>query len=165
MRAGQEFGIKPYGYHTMNSLRMEKCYRHWGHDITDEDTVLEAGLGFTCDFEKEGGFIGREAVLEQKQAGPLTKRFVAFLFEDAEPLCYHEEPIYANNEVVGRITSGMFGHTVGATVAMGYVEHAEGVTRQWLEDNQFEIEVECQRYAVKPSLKPFYDPAMSRIKC
>ncbi|MEM7359519.1 MAG: FAD-dependent oxidoreductase [Pseudomonadota bacterium] len=163
--AGAEFGIKPYGYHTMNSLRMEKCYRHWGHDITDEDTALEAGLGFASRFDKPGGFIGREALLQQKQDGPLTKRFVAFLFEDPEPLCYHEEPIYANGEVVGRVTSGMFAHTLGATVAMGYVEHPEGATKEWLENSQFEIEVECEAYKVSPSLRPFYDPKMEKIKC
>nr|WP_320136905.1 FAD-dependent oxidoreductase [uncultured Amphritea sp.] len=165
MEAGEEFAIKPYGYHTMNSLRMEKCYRHWGHDITDEDTALEAGLGFASDFEKEGGFIGKEALLAQKAAGPLKKRFVAFLFENPEPLCYHEEPIYANGKIVGRTTAGMFGHTVGATVAMGYVVNEEGVTKEWLDNTDFEIEVECERYAVKPSLRSFYDPAMEKIKC
>ncbi|WP_343772857.1 MULTISPECIES: FAD-dependent oxidoreductase [Pseudomonadota] len=162
--AGVEFDIRPYGYHTMNSLRMEKCYRHWGHDITDEDTVLEAGLGFTCDFEKAGGFIGKEAVLAQKAQGPLKKRFVAFLFDDAEPLCYHEEPIYADGVIVGRTTAGMFGHTLGATVAMGYIESEAGVTKDWLEATKFEIEVECVRYQVTPSLRSFYDPAMENIK-
>ncbi|RTE65127.1 FAD-dependent oxidoreductase [Amphritea opalescens] len=165
MEAGEEFGIKPYGYHTMNSLRMEKCYRHWGHDITDEDTALEAGLGFASDFEKEGGFIGKEALLAQKAAGPLKKRFVAFLFENPEPLCYHEEPIYANGKIVGRTTAGMFGHTVGATVAMGYVVNDDGVTKEWLDNTDFEIEVECERYAVKPSFRSLYDPAMEKIKC
>ncbi|OMH31662.1 FAD-dependent oxidoreductase [Motiliproteus sp. MSK22-1] len=165
MEAGEEYGIKPYGYHTMNSLRMEKCYRHWGHDITDEDTALEAGLGFASDFDKEGGFIGREALLAQKAEGPLKKRFVAFLFENPEPLCYHEEPIVANGKIVGRTTAGMFCHTLGATVAMGYVEHQEGVTKDWLESTTFEIEVECERYRVTPSLRSFYDPAMEKIKC
>ncbi len=162
---GKTFGIKPYGYHTMNSLRMEKCYRHWGHDITDEDTVLEAGLAFASDFEKEGGFIGKDALLAQKSKGPLTKRFVAFLFDNPEPLCYHEEPIYADGKIVGRTTAGMFGHTVGATVAMGYINNDSGVTKEWLESSRFEIEVECERYQVTPSLRSFYDPAMEKIKC
>ncbi len=164
LEAGQEFDIKPYGYHTMNSLRMEKCYRHWGHDITDEDTALEAGLSFASDFEKEGGFIGKEALLKQKAEGPLKKRFIAFLFENPEPLCYHEEPIYANGEIVGRTTAGMFCHTMGATIAMGYVEHAEGVTKEWLDNSAFEIEVECERYKVTPSLRSFFDPSLEKIK-
>lgn len=165
MEAGAEFGIRPYGYHTMNSLRMEKCYRHWGHDITDEDTALEAGLGFASDFDKEGGFIGRDALLAQKAAGPLPKRFIAFQFENPEPLCYHEEPIWADGKIVGRTTAGMFGHTLGATVAMGYVEHAAGVTKEWLDNTVFEIEVECERYRVKPSLRSLFDPTMEKIKC
>ena len=164
LEAGQEFDIKPYGYHTMNSLRMEKCYRHWGHDITDEDTALEAGLSFASDFEKEGGFIGKEALLKQKAEGPLKKRFIAFLFENPEPLCYHEEPIYANGEIVGRTTAGMFCHTMGATIAMGYVEHLEGVTKEWLDNGVFEIEVECERYKVTPSLRSFFDPSLEKIK-
>ncbi|MFT6408871.1 MAG: 4-methylaminobutanoate oxidase (formaldehyde-forming) [Arenicella sp.] len=162
--AGAEFGIKPYGYHTMNSLRIEKCYRHWGDDITDQDSALEAGLGFASNFDKASGFIGKQALLAQKQKGTLAKRFVAFLFESPEPLCYHEEPICADGKIVGRVTSAMFGHTVGATLAMGYVEHAEGVTKAWLESTKFEIEVECERYPVTPSLRPFYDAKMERIK-
>ena len=165
LEAGQEFGIRPYGYHTMNSLRMEKCYRHWGHDITDEDTALEAGLGFTCKLDKPDGFIGRDAIIAQKAAGVLRKRLIAFVFTNPEPLCYHEEPIVANGEIVGHVTSAMFGHTVGATVAMGYVHHAQGVTKEWLQSTQFEIEVECERYPVTPSLSSFYDPAMKKIKC
>ncbi len=163
--AGAEFAIKPYGYHTMNSLRMEKCYRHWGHDITEEDTPLEAGLSFASDFEKEGGFIGKEALLEQKKKTPLSKRFVAFLFSDPEPLCYHEEPIYADGKIIGRTTAGMFGHTLGGTVAMGYVVNEAGVTKEWLDNTVFEIEVECERYRVTPSLRSLYDPAMEKIKC
>lgn len=163
--AGEEFGIRPYGYHTMNSLRMEKCYRHWGHDITDEDTALEAGLGFAVAFNKPDEFIGKQALLAQKEAGPLKKRFVAFLFENPEPLCYHEEPIIADGEIVGRTTAGMFCHSMGATIAMGYVEYDAGVTKEWLENAEFEIEVECERYKVTPSLRSFYDPAMEKIKC
>jgi 4-methylaminobutanoate oxidase (formaldehyde-forming) len=165
LSAGEEFGIKPYGYHTMNSLRIEKCYRHWGHDITDEDTPLEAGLSFASDFEKEGGFIGKEALLKQKSQGLLTKRFVAFVFVNPEPLCYHEEPIYANGEIVGRTTAGMFGHSIGATVAMGYVRYDGGINKAWLDNTDFEIEVECVRYKVKPSLRSVYDSAMEKIKC
>ena len=164
LEAGQEFGIRPYGYHTMNSLRIEKCYRHWGHDIVDVDTPLEAGLGFTVNYKKPDGFIGKDALLKQKEQGPLTKRMVNFLFEDSEPLCYHEEPIYANGVIVGHTTSAMFGHTVGATIALGYVSNSEGVTLEWLENSTFEIEVECVRYKVNASFKSFYDPSMERIK-
>ena len=164
LAAGEEFGIRPYGYHTMNSLRIEKCYRHWGHDITDEDTALEAGLGFASDFNKKGGFTGKEALLEQKAAGLLKKRFVAFLFEDDQPLCNHEEPIYANGKIAGKVTSAMFGHTLGATISLGYIYHEDGIDKAWLEASKFEIEVECVRYKVTPSFSSFYDPKMEKIK-
>ena len=165
LEAGEEFAIRPYGYHTLNSLRIEKCYRHWGHDITDEDTPLQAGLGFACDFDKANGFLGKEALLEQKQNGVPQRRLLAFKFEDSEPLCYHEEPIYANGEIVGRVTSAMFAHTLGATIALGYVEPGEPVSKDWIEGSQFEIEVACERFPVQASLRPFYDPGMERIKC
>ena len=86
------------------------------------------------------------------------------MFDDPNPLCYHEEPIYANGEIVGRVTSAMFGHTLGSTIAMGYVRNPDGVSKDWLANTHFEIEVECQRYSVTPSLRPFYDPKMERIK-
>ncbi len=163
-RAGEEFAIKPFGYHTLNSCRMEKCYRHWGHDITDEDTPLEAGLGFASNFEKAGGFIGKEALLAQKAEGVLKKRLVHFLYEDPTVLSYHEEPIWANGKLVGRTTAGMFGHTLGATVALGYVHNDAGITKEWVENAAFEIEVACKRYPVKATLRPFYDPKMEKIK-
>ncbi|MDP5253098.1 MULTISPECIES: FAD-dependent oxidoreductase [unclassified Vibrio] len=162
--AGKAFDICPYGYHTMNSLRIEKCFRHWGHDLVDVDNLIEAGLGFTADYQKPGGFIGQDALLTFKAQGPVKKRLVNFKFEDPIPLCYHEEPIYANGEIVGFTRSAMFGHTVGATIALGYIEHSSGVTKQWLEESEFEIEVECVRYKVTPSFGSFYDPKMARIK-
>ncbi|MFT4574026.1 MAG: glycine cleavage system aminomethyltransferase T [Marinomonas primoryensis] len=142
LEVGAEFQIKPYGYQTINSLRIEKSYRHWCHDITDEHSTLEADLGFTCKYDKSGGFLGREALLEHKEHLPLSKRLVALKFTDPEPLCYHEEPIFANCAVGGRVTSAMFGHTVGAPIAVGYVQNDQGVTPDWLAQNQFEIEVE-----------------------
>ena len=165
MQAGAEFNIRPYGYHTMNSLRIEKCYRHWGHDITDQDTPLESGLAFTCNFKKEGGFIGKEALLKQQASGTQHKRLVNFLFEEPLPLCYHEEPIYANGEIVGRTTGAMFGHTVGATVALGYISSKQNITEEWIASAGFEIEVECQRYKVQASVDAFYDPKMQKIRC
>ena len=122
-------------------------------------------MGFASKLDKANGFIGRDALVAQKAAGPLTKRFVAFLFKDSKPLCYHEEPICADGKVVGHVTGAMFGHTLGATIAMGYVHHDQGVTKDWLDTAKFEIEVECERYAVTPSLRSFYDVTMEKIKC
>jgi len=162
--AGEPFGMRLCGYHALNSLRMEKGYRHFGHDVADHDTPLEAGLGFCCDFVKPCGFLGKEALLQQKERG-LRRRMVLFKFIDPSALSYHEEPIYRDGEVVGRTTSGMFGHTVGANVAMGYVGHEGVVTNDWIEAGHYEIEISGHRYAVEASLRPLYDPGMAKIKC
>ncbi|MBV9523253.1 MAG: GcvT family protein, partial [Alphaproteobacteria bacterium] len=112
IEAGDDLGLAMAGYHAMNSLRMECGYRHWGHDIGDEDSPLEAGLGFAVAFKKPGGFIGREALLRQREAG-LRRRLVNFALIDPEKLLYHDEPILRDGTILGRITSGMFGHTLG----------------------------------------------------
>ena len=121
--AGARYGLVHAGYHALNSLRIEKAYRHWGHDITDEDTPLEAGLGFAVKLDKPGGFIGREALLRQREAG-LRKRLVQFKLKSPEPLLYHNEPIWRGDAIVGYIRSGMYAHSLGAAVGLGYVTDA-----------------------------------------
>ncbi len=135
------FGLRHAGYHALNSLRIEKAYRHWGHDVSDEDTVLEAGLGFTVAWDKPGGFTGREALLRQREAG-LSRRLAVFVLDDPEPLMYHNEPVWRDGELVGRITSAMFGHTIGRSIGLGYVRRSDGpVTPEWLAEGRYEVEV------------------------
>ena len=156
MEEGEAYGIHPAGYHAMNTLRLEAGYRHWGHDITDEDTPIEAGLGFTIAWDKEGGFLGREALLAQRAAPVLPKRLVQFMLEDPDRIVYHDEPIYRNGALVGRTTSGMYGHTFGACLAMGYLLHEGGVTPAWIESGTFDIEVAGVPVAATARLRPFY---------
>ena len=162
MAQGQDVGLTPVGFHAVNSLRMEKGYRHWGHDISDEDTPQEAGLGFAVAHGKNAGFIGRDAVLRQRETG-VDKRLVLFALEDPEPLLYHYEPIHRDGEIVGYLTSGMFGHTVGAAIGMGYVGHEAGVTREWIEAGSYDIEIAGKRCPARASLTAFYDPERKRI--
>ena len=127
LAAGPEFGLAPAGMHAMNNGRMEKGYRHWGHDIADEDTPIEAGLGFAVAWDKPGGFIGREALLKQKAIKTQPKRMVALALEDdsvAAPMIYHEEPIYRDGSIVGSTTSGAWGHRVNLSLGFGYVFHS-----------------------------------------
>jgi len=163
IEAGKAFGLTHAGYHALNSLRMEKGYRHWGHDITVEDTPLEAGLGFVVSFKKEGGFLGKQSLLKQKEQG-VTKRMVQFLLDDPQPLLYHNEPIWRDDVIVGHISSGMFGHTIGRSIGMGYVNHKDGATPEFVESGQYEIEIACQRYSASASLAPAYDPKNERIR-
>ena len=151
------------GFHAMNSLRLEKAYRHWGHDITDEDTPLESGLGFAVSWDKPNGFIGRDALLQQKQAG-VTKRLVQFALQDPEPLLYHNEPIWRDGRQVGYLTSGMYGHTIGSALGMGYVNDPDGVTADFVKSGSYEIEIAGQRHVATASLSPFYDPKSARVK-
>ena len=162
--AGGEHGLKLAGMHALNSLRLEKAYRHWGHDITDEDTPLDAGLSFAVKFDKKGGFIGRDALLKQKESKVLKRRLVQFALDDPQPLLYHNEPIWCGDIIVGDLTSGMYGHTIGTCLGMGYVSCEEGVSKEFLESNRFEIEVAGERYPARPSLRAFYDPKSERVR-
>ncbi len=163
MASGEAWGIRPAGYHAMNSLRIEAGYRHWGHDITDEDTPLEAGLGFTIAWDKSGGFHGRAALQAQREQ-PRSKRLVQFKLEDPNAIAYHDEPIYRNGAIVGRTSSAMYGHTLGGCIAMGYLTCPDGVTADWLEAGSYEIEIANVRIAAGHSLRSFYDPKNERVR-
>ena len=117
-RAGA-FGLKLCGLHALDSCRIEKAFRHFGHDITDEDHVLEAGLGFAVKTDK-GDFIGRDAVLRKREKG-LSRRLVQFRLDDPEPLLFHNEAIVRDGEIVGTVTSGNYGHFLGGAIGLGYV--------------------------------------------
>ncbi len=163
VEAGAGFGLKHAGMHAMNSLRMEKAYRHWGHDITDEENPLEAGLGFAVAWDKPGGFIGRDALARKKDEG-LRQRLVQFLLKDSEAMLYHNEPIYRDGLIVGYLTSGMYGHTLGGAVGLGYVGNPQGVSAAFINDGTYEIEISGTRVPATASLRPLYDPKSERVK-
>jgi 4-methylaminobutanoate oxidase (formaldehyde-forming) len=160
--AGVHHGLVHAGYHALNSLRIEKAYRHWGHDLTDEDTPLEAGLAFAVKFDKAGGFIGREALLRQRQSG-LCKRLVQFKLKSPEPLLYHNEPIWRGDSIVGSIRSAMYGHSLGAAVGLGYVSVPQSDPAAIGADD-YDIEVAGIRYPATASLRPMYDPRNECIR-
>jgi 4-methylaminobutanoate oxidase (formaldehyde-forming) len=160
-KAGQDFDLKLCGMHMMDTCRMEKGFRHFGHDITAEDHVLEAGLGFAVKTDKPD-FIGRDAVLEKRETG-LEQRLVQFKLTDAEPLLYHNEPIVRDGEVVGYLSSGGYGHHVGAAVGMGYVP-CKGESVAEMLASGYEIDVMGTRVKAKAQTKPFYDPKGARAK-
>ncbi|MDC1303619.1 FAD-dependent oxidoreductase, partial [Ascidiaceihabitans sp.] len=159
--AGQDMGLKLCGMHMMDTCRMEKGFRHFGHDITSEDHVLEAGLGFAVKTYKPN-FIGRDAVLAKRETG-LEQRLVQFKLTDAEPLLYHNEPILRDGENVGYLSSGGYGHHVGAAIGMGYVP-CKGESVAELLASSFEIDVMGTRVKAEAQLKPFYDPKSERVK-
>ena len=160
---GEAHGLRPAGMHVLDSCRIEKAFRHWGHDISDEDTPLEAGMGFTCRFDKNVPFIGRDALLKQKETG-LTRRLVQFALDDPEPLLYHNEPIYRDDEIVGYLTSGNYGHALGRAIGLGYVKSPDGASKEYIESGRYEIEVACERHSAQASLRPLYDPKAERVR-
>ncbi|MEZ5784672.1 MAG: FAD-dependent oxidoreductase [Rhizobiaceae bacterium] len=163
--AGPGFGLTPAGFHTLNNCRMEKGYRHWGHDITDEDTPLEAGLGFAVALDKPE-FIGRQAIVAQKAAAPLVKRLVNIALVEAGPdaaLMYHEEPILRDGVIVGAVTSGAWGHRVNLSLGMGYVSHPQGVSKDWLDSGDWQVEIAGACHAARVQFAPFYDPKRTRL--
>jgi glycine cleavage system T protein len=158
---GARHGLRHAGFHAMNSLRLEAGYRHWGDDLTDQDTPLEAGLGFAVAFDKPSGFTGREALVSQRDR-PRTRRLVQFRLEDPERLLYHDEPILRDGKLVGRTCSGMWSYTEDRALAMGYVEAADAVDAAYVADGSWEIEVAGEPIPATASLRSFYDPRSQR---
>lgn len=159
--AGREMDAKLCGLHMMDSCRLEKGFRHFGHDISAEDHILEAGLGFALK-KNDKDYIGRDAVLRKREAG-LQTRLVQFMLTDPEPLLYHAEPILRDGRIVGYLSSGGYGHHLGAALGMGYVPCA-GESVQDLLASEYQIEVAGRRIAAEASLKPFYDPKSELVK-
>ncbi len=162
IEAGAPFGLKPCGYHALNSLRLEKAYRHWGHDIDSDTTPIEAGLGFTVAWDKPGCFFGRDALLRQRETG-VRRRLAQFLLRDTDHVLFHDEPIWRDGVRVGRVTSAMHGHTLGAPVALGWVGADHAITPDFVRAGRYEIEIAGSRVPAAASLAPLYDPGNARI--
>ncbi len=162
--AGRPVGLRHAGLKALASLRMEKGYRDYGHDIDNTDGVLEAGLGFAADLAKAGGFIGRDAVVARKEAGPLTSRLVQVLVSDPEPLMFHAEIVRRDDVSVGYVRAASYGFTLGGAVGLAMVSAAEGVTPAWLDSGAWDVEIAGRRESAVASLRPLYDPAGTRIR-
>ena len=160
-QAGHDHSMKLCGMHVMDSCRIEKAFRHFGHDITCEDHVLEAGLGFAVNTAKPD-FIGRDSVLRKKEVG-LEKRILQFRLRNPEPLLYHNEPILRDGDIIGYISSGSYGHHLGSAIGMGYVPCA-GETLEQILSSSYEIDVAGTCFEADVSAKPMYDPSSERVK-
>jgi glycine cleavage system aminomethyltransferase T len=158
-------GVDPVhcGLMALDSLRLEKGYRDFAVDIDNTDTPLQAGLGFVVDFAKPD-FIGRDALLRQKAAGPLTRRILPFRLDDPAHLLFGNEPILCDGRDVGIIRAGAFGPTLGASVGLGCIDHPDGITAEFLRSHRWEIDVHDTRVPATPSLTPFYDPKSERVR-
>jgi heterotetrameric sarcosine oxidase gamma subunit len=165
VEAGEAFGLMHGGFFSINSMRIEKGYRHWGHDIGEEDTPLQAGLSFAVGWDKPS-FRGRDALLRARERGRPERRLVQIRLDGGAnaPFLHHEEPILMDGSIIGSVTSGAYGHRVDASLGLGYVHHPDGVTADLLNSNSFEVEVACRRYPAQLQLGPFYDPKNERVR-
>ena len=162
--AGGPHGLRHAGLKALSSLRMEKAYRDYGHDIDNTDTVLEAGLGFAVDWAKPGGFIGREAALQQRAAGPLRRRLLQMLLTEPEPLLFHAEPVRRDGVPVGYVRAASYGWTLGGAVGLAMISADVPVDQAWCDAGAWEVEVAGRRVPATASLRPMYDPRSERVR-
>jgi 4-methylaminobutanoate oxidase (formaldehyde-forming) len=164
VEAGEQVGLVHAGLKALASLRMEKAYRDYGHDIDNTDTVLEAGLGFAVKLDKPGGFIGRDAVAEQKAKKALHRRLLQILVKDPEPLMHHGEIVYRDGVSVGYIRAASYGHTLGGAVGLLMATSDEPIKKKFWTEGEWEVDIAGTRYPAVASLRPMYDPKMERVK-
>lgn len=155
--AGSGLDVRMVGYHALDSLRLEKSYRDWGHDIGPLDTPLEAGLAFTVAWDKLGGFIGREALQRERETG-VSRRLVGLKLVDPEPILLHDEPIWRGGTLIGRVASAAYGHSVGASVALAWLEPtARDPSIGRLPEDDYQVEIGGVRHSAIISTRPFHD--------
>ncbi|MEZ4224283.1 MAG: FAD-dependent oxidoreductase [Polyangiaceae bacterium] len=163
VEAGARFGLRHAGLKALGSLRMEKGYRDWGHDIDNTDGVLEAGLGFAVSLKKPAGFIGREAVLAEK-AAPSKRQLCQIFVKDPEPMLYHAEVVFRDDRAVGYVRAASYGHTLGGAVGLCMISADQIVDDEYLRTGKWEVDIAGRRYPALASRQPLYDPSMARIK-
>ncbi len=161
--AGIDLGLRDAGYYAMDSLRIEKGFRAWGHELTPDYTPFQAGLSFAVDFDKNVPFIGHDALVAAR-GEPLTRRLLQFTLDDSEPVLWGGELILLENEPVGKIDSGSYGHTLGSAVGLGYVKHPDGVDKALVQSGGFVIDVAGERFDATAHLRTPYDPMAERVK-
>jgi 4-methylaminobutanoate oxidase (formaldehyde-forming) len=164
VEVGERFGLRHAGLKALASLRMEKGYRDYGHDIDNTDSILEAGLGFALDLKKPDGFLGKEAVLAKKAEGPLKRRLIQVLLADPEPMMFHAEIVLRNGKAVGYVRAGSYGHTLGGAVGLAMIEACEPIDPSFVAAGTWEVDVAGKRYRATASIKPLYDPTSERVR-
>lgn len=165
VEAGVSHGLRHAGLKALASLRMEKGYRDYGHDIDNTDTPLEAGLGFAVAFDKPGGFVGRDALLARRAKGPLTRRLLQVLVKDPEPMMFHAEVVLRDGKPVGYVRSASYGFTLGGPVGLAMIDAGdEAIDQTWIDRGSWEVDIGGKRYPAVASIRPMYDPDMTRIK-
>jgi len=156
---GKEFNLSNCGMHAMDIMRMESGFLHWGHDISPEENQYQAGLKFTISYKKGVDFIGKQA-LEKIKKEKITSRFAMFTLKDSkpgEPLLLHDEPIYIDDKIIGRTTSGNYSFNYNKNLSFGYI--TTNLTNEKLKIKNLYIEVEKKKYPTNIEFKPLKSKA------
>jgi len=161
--AGVDSGLRNAGTHALTSLRIEKGYRAWGHEVTPDDTPLEAGLAFATKLKSDVAFVGREALLAHEKAKP-RRRLIHFKINDPTVFVIGDEPIVYDGKVAGQSTSAAFGHTLGTSVGMGYLNLEGRRIEEMIDTHAFAVEFAGLCYPISVSLLPFFDPGGKRMR-
>jgi glycine cleavage system aminomethyltransferase T len=168
LREGMTRGLVHGGFLAMNHCRLEKGFVHFGHDVGEDDTPLEAGLRFAVALDKAESFIGREALRAQRDSGPLTTRLVNLRVREASlaegPYLLRNEPVWKHDTIVGHVTSGAWGFRLGGSFGMASIRRPEGVSEAWLREGGFEVEVVGVRHGTDLQFAGFYDPKGARLR-
>jgi glycine cleavage system aminomethyltransferase T/glycine/D-amino acid oxidase-like deaminating enzyme len=164
VEAGERVGLVHAGLKSLASLRMEKGYRDYGHDIDNTDNLLAVGLGFAADLKKPRGFLGKDALVAQKAAGPLKKRLLQILVKDPQPMLFHAEVVHRDGKPVGYVRAASYGHTLGGAVGLVMVEADVAIDAKWIDAGRWEVDIAGVLYPAVASLKPLFDPENKKIK-
>jgi 4-methylaminobutanoate oxidase (formaldehyde-forming) len=164
MQAGEEFGLRHAGIKALGSLRLEKAYRDYGHDIDNTDNPWDVGLGFAVRIDTDRDFIGKRAALETKARWRGNRRLVQVRVRDPEPMLHHGEIVLCNGRRVGNVRSGSYGHTLGGAVGLAFVELAESITDDVLRNADWQVDIAGILYPADLSLRPLYDPELARVR-
>ena len=151
---GKDFNLSNCGMHAMDIMRMESGFLHWGHDISPEENQYQAGLSFTISNKKNVDFIGKSA-LEKINNDKIKTRFAMFTLKDSkpgEPLLLHDEPIYLEDKIIGRSTSGNYSFNFKKNLTFGYIKN--DFSNEKLKDSRLFIEVEKRKYEIELIDKP-----------
>ncbi|MDG1407411.1 MAG: aminomethyltransferase family protein, partial [Octadecabacter sp.] len=165
MQVGADHGIRDAGYYALDGLRIEKGYRAWSRELTPDITPLQAGLGFAVDFDKPGGFIGKDALLAAK-ADPnhLSRRIIQLVLSDAEAQIWGGEAVLCDGVEVGEVRSAGYGHTLGAAVALCDVEVGRKIDQAFIDSHSFVIDLAGQHIKTTAYLRTPYDPKSERVR-
>ena len=159
--AGKTFELRDAGYYAIDSLRVEKAYRAWGHELSVLENPFEAGLSFTIDWDSN--FVGKER-LSLEKSKPLKQRLISLHTDNMSTPIWGGEPILLNGQVVGNVTSSNYAHSVGGQIALGYVKHDNVGEKGFVKRSEFCIDVGGNELSARGTLRPMFDPKNRRVQ-